>query len=86
MARGKLFKGRGRENCLLRMVQWTFDIPPGAVHEFVANMHAYHSEKDWHQRDQIAARQARLLNDYLPSRRMTALEVGEVFMLMKDQC
>lgn len=88
MARAKLFTGRGRRSGVLRMVQWNFDIPPDAVHEFVADMHAYHAEKDSHRRDQIAARQARLLNDHLPSqsRRMTALDVGQVFMLMKERC
>jgi hypothetical protein len=51
-------------------------------------MHSYHAEKDGHRRDQIAARQARLLNDHLPSKskRMTPREVGEVFMLMKGRC
>jgi hypothetical protein len=39
------------------------------------------------QRDRIAARQARRLNDHLPpkSKRMTPREVGEVFMLMKGR-
>jgi hypothetical protein len=70
------------------MVRWNFDIPPDAAQDFVADMRSYHAEKDGHQRDQIAARQARLLNDHLPSksRRMTALEVGEVFRLMKERC
>ena len=75
-----------RESGVLRMVRWNFDIPPDAVHDFVADMRAYHAAKDWYQRDQIAARQARLLNDHLPSKRMTALGVGEVFMLMKRHC
>jgi len=86
VAKAKPFTGRGRESSLLRMVQWNFDIPPDAVHEFVADLRAYHAEEDWHQRDQIAARQARLLNNHLPSKRMTALEVGEVFRLMKGCC
>ena len=74
------------EGGLFRMVRWNFDLPPDAVHAFVADMRAYHAEKDWCRRDEIAARQARLLNDHLPSRRMTALEVGEVFMLMREWC
>ena len=80
--------GRGSQNGVLRMVQWNFDIPPDAVHDFVADMRLYHAEKNGHQRDQIASRQARLLNDHLPpkSKRMTAFEVGEVFRLMKGQC
>jgi hypothetical protein len=87
MARGKPFTGRGRQSGVLRMVRWNFDIPPDAAHDFVADMRAYHAEKDGHQRDQIAARQARLLNDHLPpkSKRMTPREVGEVFMLMKGR-
>jgi hypothetical protein len=70
------------------MVRWNFDIPPDAAHDFVADMRAYHAETDGHQRDQIAARQARLLNNHLPSKskRMTPREVGEVFRLMKGQC
>jgi hypothetical protein len=50
-------------------------------------MRSYHAEKDGHRRDQIAVRQARLLNDHLPSKskRMTPREVGEVFMLMKGR-
>jgi hypothetical protein len=74
-----------RESGVLRMVRWNFDIPPNAAHDFVADMRAYHAEKDGHQRDQIAARQARL--NHLPpkSKRMTPFEVGEVFMLMKGR-
>jgi hypothetical protein len=85
MARGKLFMGRGRESGVLRMVRWNFDIPPNAAHDFVADMRAYHAEKDGQQRDQIAARQARHLDNHLPpkSKRMTPFEVGETFMLMK---
>ena len=77
-----------RENGVLRMVRWNFDIPPDAAHDFVADMRAYHAETGGHQRDQIAARQARRLNDHLPSKskRMTPREVGEVFRLMKGQC
>jgi hypothetical protein len=86
VARAKPFTGRGRESSLLRMVRWNFDIPPDAVYEFVADMRSYHAEKDGHRRDQIAARQARLLNNHLPSKRMTALDVVEVFRLMKDRC
>ena len=87
MASGKLSMGRKRQNGVLRMVRWNFDIPPNAAHDFVADMRSYHAEKDAHQRDQIAARQARLLNDHLPpkSKRMTPSEVGEVFMLMKGR-
>ena len=86
MARGKLFTGREPQSGVLRMVRWNFDIPPDAARDFVADMLSYHTENDGHRRDQIAARQARLLNDHLPSRRMTALEVGEVFMLMREWC
>jgi hypothetical protein len=70
------------------MVRWNFDIPPDAVHAFVADMRAYHTEEDGHQRDRIAARQAGLLNSHLPSksRRMTASEVEEIFRLMEEWC
>ncbi len=76
-----------RESGVLRMVQWNFDIPPDAARDFVADMRAYHAETDGHQRDRIAARQARLLNDHLPpkSKRMTPFEVGEAFRLMKGR-
>jgi hypothetical protein len=86
MARGKLSTGGGPQSGVLRMVRWNFDIPPDAARDFVADMRAYHAEKDGHQRDQIAARQARLLNDHLPSKskRMTPIDVREVFKLMKE--
>jgi hypothetical protein len=66
------------------MVRWNFDIPPEAARDFVADMLAYHAETNGHLRDQIAARQARLLNDHLPSKskRMTARDVTEVFKIM----
>jgi hypothetical protein len=86
VARAKPSTGRDRQSGVFRMVRWNFDIPPDAVHDFVADMRAYHAEEDGHRRDQIAARQARLLNDHLKSKRMTASEVGEVFILMKDGC
>src|ERR1700730_18668097 len=87
MARGKLFMGRERQSGVLRMVRWNFDIPPDAARDFVADMLSYHAEKDGHRRDQIAARQARLLNDHLPSKskRMTPRDVTEVFKLMKAE-
>ena len=72
-----------RENSVLRTVRWNFDIPPDAARDFVADMRAYHAEKNGHQRDLITARQAQLHNDHLPSKRMTPFEVGEVFKLMK---
>jgi hypothetical protein len=75
-----------RESGVLRMVRWNFDIPPDAARDFVADMLSYHAENDGHRRDQIAARQARLLNNYLPSKRMTALDVMEVFRIMKERC
>ena len=79
MARGELFMGRERQSGVLRMVRWNFDIPPDAARDFVADMRAYHAETDGHRRDQIAARQARLLNDHLPpkSKRMTPLRSGK---------
>src|ERR1700738_2269969 len=47
-----------RENGVLRMVRWNFNIPPDAAHDFVADMRSYRAAKDGHQRDQIAAREA----------------------------
>jgi hypothetical protein len=77
-----------REPYVLRVVRWNFDIPLNAAQDFVADMRSYHAEKDVHQRDLIAVRQARLLNDHLPSKskRMTPSDVGEVFKLMKGLC
>ncbi len=75
------------DNGVLRMVRWNFDIPPSAASEFVIAMRAYHTEKDGRKREQIAARQAEILNALLPPelKRMTSFEVGEVFKLMKGQ-
>ena len=50
-------------------------------------MRAYHTEQDGQKRQQIAARQAQILNALLPpqSKRMTPFEVGEAFTLLKGQ-
>jgi hypothetical protein len=69
----------------VRMVGWNFDIPPAAARRFVEDMRAYHAEKSPHKREEIAARQAWLLNEHLPrgARRIRTNEVAEAFNLMK---
>jgi hypothetical protein len=42
MARGKLSLGRRRQDGVLRMVRWNFNIPPDAARDFVADMRSYH--------------------------------------------
>lgn len=50
----------------VRMVGWNFDIPPAVARRFVEDMRAYHAEKSLAKREEIAARQAWLLNEHLP--------------------
>jgi hypothetical protein len=49
-------------------------------------MRAYHAEKSETKRDEIEARQARLLNEHLPrgARRIRTFEVAEALKLMHD--
>jgi hypothetical protein len=49
-------------------------------------MRAYHAEKSGTKRDEIAERQARLLNEHLPrgARRIRTFEIAEAFKLMHD--
>ena len=72
---------------VLRIVKWNFDVPLEAARSFVDDMRAYHAEKIGPKRDEIAARQASLLSEHLPSRtrNLRSIEVAEVFELMKDK-
>lgn len=71
----------------LRVVKWNFDVSPEAARSFVEDMCAYHAEKVAHKRDEIAARQASLLSEHLPTRtrKLRGSEVAEVFELMKGK-
>ena len=78
---------RGGDSGLLRAAKWNFDLPPDAARRFVEDMRAFHAEKSTHKREEIAAKQAGLLNEHLPhgARRMGTIEVAEVFSLMMTQ-
>ena len=67
-------------------MKWNFDLPPDAARRFVADMRAYHAEKSGAKREEIAARQAWVLNEYLSrsARRLRTFDVAEVFGLMKE--
>jgi hypothetical protein len=77
---------RSGDSGLLRAMKWNFDLPPDAARRFVDDMRAYHAEKSGAKREEIAARQAWLLNEHLPrrARRVRTTEVAEVFGLMKE--
>jgi hypothetical protein len=78
---------RSGDSGLLRAAKWNFDLPPDAARRFVEDMRAYHAEKSSQKREEIAAQQARVLNEHLPhgARRMRTLDVAEVFTLMMTQ-
>jgi hypothetical protein len=78
---------RSGDSGLLRAAKWNFDLPPDAARRFVEDMRAYHTEKSTHKREEIAAKQAGLLNEHLShgARRMKTLDVAEIFSLMMTQ-
>jgi hypothetical protein len=69
----------------LRIVKWNFDVPLEAARSFVDDMRAYRSEKIGPKRNEIAARQASLLNNHCRNRELRGSEVAEVFELMKGR-
>lgn len=53
---------------LMRVAKWNYDLPPGAARRFVADLRAWHAEKNSHKRDEIAARTAWLITEHQPRR------------------
>jgi hypothetical protein len=63
------------------------ELPPKVAKPFVADMRAYFAVKDSIERDEIAARQACLLNQHLGPRekKLRLIDVREMFLQMRDQ-
>ncbi|WP_316184766.1 hypothetical protein [Bradyrhizobium sp. SZCCHNRI1003] len=63
------------------------ELPPEVAKAFLTDMEAFYAAPDWLAKDEIAARQLRVLREYLrPSDRKLGLtEVKELFAQMRDQ-
>jgi hypothetical protein len=63
------------------------EIPPAATRSFAKDLRLYHATKDTIKRDEIAARQAWLLNQHLGPRekQLRLIDVREMFVQLKDQ-
>ena len=63
------------------------ELPPEVARSFAKDMRAYRATKDSIKRDEIAARQAWLLNQHLGPRekQLRLIDVREMFVQMKGQ-
>ena len=61
--------------------------PPTVAHAFIEDMRAFFAEEDKHRRDEIAARQLSVLNEYRgrPENPLRLSDVKAMFLAMKDQ-
>jgi hypothetical protein len=64
-----------------------FNLPPEVAQRFVVDMRAYFNEPNAIKRDEIAARQLYVLQEYRRphERRIRLADVKQLFALMRDQ-
>jgi hypothetical protein len=62
------------------------ELAPAVARSFLKDMCAFYAEKNRIKKDEIAARQAWLLNHHLkpPEKKLSILDVREIFLQMKD--
>jgi hypothetical protein len=73
--------------CILIMPREPIDLPPAVACSFAEDMRLFHATNDSIKRDEIAARQAWLLNQHLGPRekKLRVIDVREMFAQMRDQ-
>jgi hypothetical protein len=81
------FAVAGPSDYLRRMPRKQLEVPPAVARAFVKDMRAFFAEPNAIKRDEIAARQLRVLREYNPPRakKLRLSDVHEMFVQMRDQ-
>jgi len=68
------------------MTRKPLELAPAVARSFLKDMRAFYAAKNSIKKDEIAARQAWLLNQHLKprERRLSLLDVREIFLQMRD--
>jgi hypothetical protein len=78
------FPPHARPYCMPRKL---IELPPAVARDFLADKRAFFAETSSIKKDEIAARQAWLLNQHLKpgDKKLRVIDVKEMFVQMRDQ-